>query len=160
MKRKIFTVALATVFASSLFLASCGESETKTKDSTKEVVKEEIKEDVKEVAITADYSKGKAVYEKTCQACHQANGKGLATAFPPLAGSDYLSNKDAVVNAITKGLTGELTVNGVKFNTPMAPVVISDEEIVDVVNYVYNSWGNKNGTITLDEVKAAKAKAK
>lgn len=37
---------------------------------------------------------GKATYMQTCFACHQAEGQGIANAFPPLAKSDYL-NTDA-----------------------------------------------------------------
>ena len=30
---------------------------------------------------------GKAVFQKNCAACHQANGKGIPGAFPALAGN-------------------------------------------------------------------------
>ena len=46
-----------------------------------------------EVVAFQDGNKGKAIYNKTCVACHQANGQGIPNAFPPLAKSDYL-NKD------------------------------------------------------------------
>jgi len=158
MKRKILSIATVAAFSATLFLASCGGTDEKeTKDSVKEEVTEVATETKTETEV-ADFSAGKAVYEKNCQVCHQADGKGLATTFPPLAGSDFLSNKDAVVNAIHKGLTGEISVNGVKYNTPMAALPINDQETADVINYVYNSWGNKVGTITVDEVKAIKAK--
>jgi cytochrome c len=53
-----------------------------------------------------DSNKGKAIYSKTCVACHQANGQGIPNAFPPLAKSDYL-NKD--VNRAIK-----IVLNGFK----------------------------------------------
>ena len=34
--------------------------------------------------------KGQGVYNANCAACHQPAGQGLAGAFPPLAGSDFL----------------------------------------------------------------------
>src|SRR5690606_25382886 len=34
---------------------------------------------------------GKRVYGQTCIACHQAEGQGIANAFPPLAKSDFLN---------------------------------------------------------------------
>ena len=41
-------------------------------------------------SVAAQVAEGKKVFEVTCMACHQADGKGLPGAFPPLAGSDYL----------------------------------------------------------------------
>src|SRR5690625_1446987 len=41
----------------------------------------------------APVADGKAAYEGNCAACHQPNGQGLAGAFPPLAGSDWLHGK-------------------------------------------------------------------
>jgi hypothetical protein len=40
----------------------------------------------------------------------------------------------------------------------MTNVPMTDQEVVDVVNYTLNSWGNKGGVVTLEEVKAARKK--
>ena len=37
---------------------------------------------------------GKAAYLANCAACHQPEGQGMAGAFPPLAGSDFLTKND------------------------------------------------------------------
>ena len=111
---------------------------------------------VEEVA-TADYSAGEEIYGKTCKACHQATGKGIPGAFPPLAESDFLlEDKNRAIKIVLEGLTGEITVNGNVFNGVMTPQAISDEEVVDVLNYVLNSWGNEGGEITLEDVAAQK----
>jgi len=91
---------------------------------------------------------GKTVYAKTCLACHQDNGLGIANAFPPLAKSDYL-NADAgrAIDVVLHGKTGEITVNGQKYNGVMPAQVLSDEEIANVLSYVYASWGNKKQEI-------------
>ena len=99
-----------------------------------------------EVVAFQDGNKGKAIYNKTCVACHQANGQGIPNAFPPLAKSDYLKRapKD-LISVILKGQSGEIKVNGVVYNGMMpAQDYLSDEEIADVLNYINNSWGNKN----------------
>ena len=38
--------------------------------------------------VSAQVKAGEATYQTVCMACHQADGKGLPGAFPPLAGSD------------------------------------------------------------------------
>ena len=37
---------------------------------------------------------GSAIFSQTCSACHQADGNGLPGAFPPLAGSVIVNDKD------------------------------------------------------------------
>jgi nitrite reductase (NO-forming) len=42
----------------------------------------------KAVTLKERMDAGKILYSKTCFACHQENGAGVANAFPPLAASD------------------------------------------------------------------------
>ncbi len=89
---------------------------------------------------------GKKVYANNCMNCHMENGKGMEGAFPPVAKSDYLKRppKD-LISVILKGQSGEIKVNGVVYNGMMpAQDYLSDQEIADVLNYINNSWGNKN----------------
>lgn len=92
---------------------------------------------------------GENIYSRTCFACHQANGEGVPNAFPPLAGSDWLKdNVDGAIDNILYGKTGEITVNGKKYNSAMPAQTLTDEEIANVLSYVYNSWGNKGKEVT------------
>jgi len=89
---------------------------------------------------------GKLVYANNCINCHMENGKGMEGSFPPVAKSDFLKRppKD-LINVILKGQSGEIKVNGIVYNLMMpAQDYLSDEEIADVLNYINNSWGNKN----------------
>ncbi|MBZ0221652.1 MAG: c-type cytochrome [Dokdonella sp.] len=98
---------------------------------------------------------GEATYKANCAACHQPDGKGLQGAFPPLAASDYLlSHKPLdVAGMVLKGITGEITVNGTKYNNVMpAQSHLSDADIAAVINYVYASWGNKGGSVAVKDV--------
>ena len=101
---------------------------------------------------------GDAVYKKTCVTCHQANGQGLPNTFPPLAKSDYLSDKEKTILQVLKGSAGEIVVNGKTFNSTMPPQQLSDEEIASVLTYVYGNFGNSGGTVTPAEVKTLRAK--
>lgn len=91
---------------------------------------------------------GEAVYTSNCTGCHQANGQGIAGAFPPLAehavnllradgGRDYLANLQLY------GLQGPIEVLGATYNGNMpAWKQLSDDDIADVLNYVLHTWGN------------------
>jgi nitrite reductase (NO-forming) len=96
---------------------------------------------------------GKSVYMQTCFACHQAEGQGIPGAFPPLAQSNYLNeNIDKSIDAVVNGLEGEITVNGEKYNNAMPAQNLSDEEIANVLTFVYNSWGNSKKEVKAEDV--------
>ena len=99
--------------------------------------------------------RGEEVYTANCSSCHMPQGEGVDGAFPPLAKTDYLKNQKRAIGIILKGQEGEITVNGVKYNVPMIALPhLTDQEIADVLNYVSNSWGNKNPMIKPAQVKA------
>ncbi len=99
---------------------------------------------------------GEKLYQTYCTACHQANGQGLAGAFPPLAASDYmLADKNRAIKTVIGGLSGEITVNGKTYNAVMPNLsYLNDEQVANVVTYVMNSWGNEGFQVSSAEVAA------
>ena len=103
-------------------------------------------------------ARGEKVYTANCVACHQANGKGLPPAFPPLDGSKVaIGPKLAHISVVLNGVTRD--------GKPTAMVAwkgtLSDVDIASVVTYERNSWGNHTGeAIQPAEVTSAKAAAK
>lgn len=107
--------------------------------------------------ISESYPEGKKIYENSCIACHQENGEGLEGSFPPLANSDYmLADVDRAIEQVLNGSSEEMKVNGKVYNGIMPAQELDDQEVVDVMNYVLNSWGNEAGEVTLEQVKRAK----
>jgi nitrite reductase (NO-forming) len=97
---------------------------------------------------------GEVIFNTNCAACHQPSGVGIPQAFPPLANSDFLNaDKARAIRTVTGGLQGKVTVNGQQFNGVMPSWSLSDEDISNVLTYVYNSWGNLGSEVTPDEVK-------
>jgi nitrite reductase (NO-forming) len=104
---------------------------------------------------------GEDVFVNNCQACHQANGAGVADAFPPLAKSDFLNaDKVRAIKAVTGGLEGKLTVNGKVFNGVMPAWDLPDEDIANVMTYIYSKWGNSGLEVRPTEVHANRVKQK
>ncbi|MDT8439506.1 MAG: cytochrome D1 domain-containing protein [Wenzhouxiangellaceae bacterium] len=95
-----------------------------------------------------------AVYQANCGACHQPNGKGLAGAFPPLAGNpNILGNPEIIIENILAGKQGEITVNGQTYNGVMPPMQhLSDEHVAQAANYALTSWGNAGEPVTVAQV--------
>jgi nitrite reductase (NO-forming) len=103
--------------------------------------------------------RGKKVYLSVCFACHLATGEGMPGVFPPLAGSDFLNaDKDRALRIAVKGLSGPITVNGKPYNNVMPPQPQLDEsQVADVITFILNSWGNKGGAVSANDVKRARS---
>lgn len=101
---------------------------------------------------------GKQVYMTTCFACHQAEGQGIENVFPPLAASDYLNDDvDRSIKVVLQGLQGEITVNGATYNNVMPSQGLTDEEIANVLTYIYHSWDNSKVRVTPEMVAKIRA---
>jgi nitrite reductase (NO-forming) len=78
--------------------------------------------------------------------------------FPPLAGSDYLNaDKNRAIQTVIFGRQGEVVVNGQKFNNSMPSFPLTDEDIANVLTFVYNSFGNSGLEVTPQEVEALRS---
>lgn len=83
---------------------------------------------------------GEEVYAAQCATCHQADGSGLAPAFPPLAGS-----------AIATGPINDhisIVLNG-KEGTAMQAWgrMLSESDIAAALTYTRNAFGNQTGDV-------------
>jgi len=93
--------------------------------------------------------KGEKVYTANCQACHQANGKGMG-AIKPLDGAAVVLNADHVKQI-------KVLLNGQNNQTMPAWKQLSDSEIAAVISFTKNNWSNKTGQMVQPaEVHAAR----
>ena len=103
---------------------------------------------------------GKAVYGTYCGLCHGSDGLGKPGQAPPLAGSEWVAKDIASLARIPlTGLTGLIQVKGRDWNLSMAPMgaTLSDADLAAVLTYIRTSWGNQNGAVSADQIKAARA---
>ena len=92
---------------------------------------------------------GEKVFAANCAACHQATGKGVPPAFPPLDGSKVVLGPPA--DQI------HLVLNG-KPNTAMASFkALSNADLAAVITYTRNAWSNRTGSaVQPAEIQAAR----
>ncbi|WP_436517605.1 c-type cytochrome [Ekhidna sp. To15] len=137
---------LTYLFIISAVLFACGSSEEKSEKSSSMTSRDEIR--LKQYQV-----QGAKVYATYCANCHQQDGKGLASLYPPLAGSDYLLEDMARAACIVKnGQSKEIVVNGVTYNQMMPGNPISNLEIAEVLTFIGNAWGNEAGLIGVKDV--------
>jgi nitrite reductase (NO-forming) len=109
--------------------------------------------------IKASMERGKEIYQSNCITCHMDQGEGIEGIFPPLTKSDYmLADKKRAINQILYGASGEMTVNGTVYNGEMMGYELTDEQMSDLMNYIFNSFDNKGGVTTPADVKSARKK--
>lgn len=97
---------------------------------------------------------GRKLFVSICAACHQPSGLGLPNVFPPLAGSDFLNaDKNRAIKLVINGRQGEVIVNSRKYNNSMPKFPLDDNDVANVLTYVYNSFGNSGLEVQPDEVK-------
>jgi mono/diheme cytochrome c family protein len=125
--------------------------------------------------VTADYSApasvgppapvdlpklGARLYNQ-CSVCHQPTGVGVAGAFPPLAGSPFVTgDEERLIKIVTHGLTGPVEVLGATYNSIMPPQVGAATELRNdpvrlaaVLTHIRASFGNSAAPVTPEKVK-------
>jgi len=83
-------------------------------------------------------TKGEAVYNKVCAACHQATGQGIPGVFPAIAGSKIATGDQAAhLNIVVHGKTGTaMQAFGEQLNAV---------DLAAVITYERNAFGNDTG---------------
>jgi len=92
-------------------------------------------------------SKGRAIYQKICIACHQPDGEGKEGVAPPLANSEWVKapSGERLVRMLLNGVTGPIQVQGKTWNLVMPPwrENLDDEQIATILNFIRSQWGGK-----------------
>lgn len=137
-------------------LFSCNNSKKQSATNTHKITISDTKQE--QTPLEKSITRGKGVYNDFCMQCHLPNGKGVPGNFPPLDGSDWLTNKrQESIYAVKYGQSGTIVVNGKTYNNVMQPMGLSDQEVADVMNYIMNSWSNtQEQMVTKEEVEKVK----
>lgn len=130
------------------------ENSEKEKEEDSFVISDSAEKTKDDSPLAQSIERGKKIYTGLCVACHMPNGKGMPGTYPPLDGSNWLTEKrEAAIHGVKYGLQGEVEVNGEKYNNVMTPMGLSDQEVADALNYVMHSWSNNiDEMVTAEEV--------
>ncbi|MFT3884040.1 MAG: cbb3-type cytochrome c oxidase subunit II [Flavobacteriales bacterium] len=98
---------------------------------------------------------GAEIFKGVCQACHQTDAKGLAGAFPPLAGSPIVNDADPTqMITIVLGGYDARAEYGVM---PAQAEQLNDAQIAAVISYVRGNFGNTATVVTEDQVRTLRS---
>ncbi|HSH26666.1 MAG TPA: cytochrome c [Wenzhouxiangella sp.] len=102
---------------------------------------------------------GQTAFARYCAGCHGQQGQGRPPAFPPLAGSEWLSLPPEVPGAIILlGLRGEIEVAGQTYVGYMPPMRhIDDQGVAAIVRYIQRQWSQEAPDWTAKDAAALRA---
>lgn len=105
---------------------------------------------------------GEKIYGTYCVACHQLNGKGDGSRFPPLDSSEWVNgDKKILINILLNGLQKTIKVKGQSYTGAMPKhSFLADDDIAKVLTYVRQNFSNKADSVSANEVAAERSKMK
>ncbi len=156
MKKALLLLGILTLMA----CKSDKKNDNTDKEEDSYVISDSSEKKKDDSPLAQSIERGKKVYSGLCVTCHLPTGKGIAGTYPPLDGSNWLTEKrEAAIRGVKYGLQGEIQVNGETYNNVMTPMGLSDQEVADALNYVMHSWSNNvDEMVTADEVASVKEK--
>ena len=107
-----------------------------------------------------DMARGVKLYEQHCAQCHGAEGRGVANAYPALAGNRAVtmpSFENLVQIVLNGGYAPATAGNPRPFGMPPFVLVLNDGDVAGVVSYIRGAWGNQAGAVTLMQVQRVRA---
>ncbi len=96
-------------------------------------------------------SPGGRLYTQHCAQCHGDDGRGVAGAYPPLAGNRAVTMNAAanLVQIVLNGGYAPATAGNPRpHGMPPFVLVLSDSEIAQVLSYTRGAWGNQAAELT------------
>lgn len=98
---------------------------------------------------------GLILYQSYCASCHQRDGRGDNSRYPPLAGSEWVTgDRQRLIRILLQGLQGEIQVNGRTYNgvMPAHGAFLDDHAIASILTFIQGAYNKVHTPIASDEV--------
>lgn len=115
------------------------------------------------------YKRGSQIFQREshCATCHQTNGLGTGSVYPPLVASPWVNgSEERLIKLALHGMWGRMQVGGKIYDPsrgvpPMTAFrdLLNDQDMADVLTFVRNTWGNKASPIDAATVSRVRAES-
>jgi mono/diheme cytochrome c family protein len=95
---------------------------------------------------------GGTFYNTYCLSCHQADGRGDGSHFPPLVGSAKVKSKELLIATILNGVSTQATDGNVTILMPPHNF-LNDAHLAEVASYVRMNFGSNAEAVSAADVK-------
>ncbi len=108
----------------------------------------------REKTVMAEES-GESLYKRHCISCHQEDGSGVPSMYPPIEGNErVLGEPEPLIKVLLMGDKAPFSVDPDKYMGEMASYkFLSDEKIATLLTYIRNNFNNEAGEISPEQVK-------
>jgi glucose/arabinose dehydrogenase/mono/diheme cytochrome c family protein len=99
---------------------------------------------------------GLILYNSYCAACHQRDGRGDESRYPPLAGSEWvMGDNEKLIKVLLQGLQGNIQVKGKTYNgiMPAHGALLDDHAAASILTYIKTRFNKTYSPIATEEVK-------
>ena len=110
------------------------------------------------------FEDGKGVYKTNCGGCHMATGAGVPGQYPPLAGSEWVTQgSERLARIVMHGVVGKIKVSGTTYDfpggMPAQGIALNDKKMAAVLTYIRreSKWGNDASVVYPTQVTAMRA---
>lgn len=96
-----------------------------------------------------------SLYAQQCASCHGQNGEGVSGAFPPLAGSAWVTGEiSTLVRIVLHGVEGPIRVRGQRYDGRMPAFGdrLSDVQLAGLLTYLRTSLNEEDSPVSAEEV--------
>jgi mono/diheme cytochrome c family protein len=98
---------------------------------------------------------GAAIYANQCQSCHKETGAAAPPYIAALAGNPTVLDRDpaSLINIVLNG-SAPLVVKGnpAPYRMPEFRVLLSNQQIADVITFIRDGWGNSTPPVSASAV--------
>lgn len=111
-------------------------------------------DEVEDIIPTSQQELGAKFYTLYCRTCHQSDGKGDGSRFPPLSGSEWVTgDKKVLIGIVLQGKEGQITVKGRPYSGQMPELsLLKDDQVAEILTYVRQKFNNDSNAISEQEV--------
>ncbi len=105
-------------------------------------------------------ARGNKLYEQHCAQCHGDEGKGVASAYPALAGNRAVlmpQTANLVQMVLNGGYAPATAGNPRPFGMPPFVLVLPDSDVAEVLTHIRSSWGNNAAGVSALDVMRIRA---
>lgn len=96
---------------------------------------------------------GQDLYAVHCAPCHRPDGTGAPGLIPPLTNTEWVKNKNRLIQVVLGGLSGRIEVNGEFYEQEMPGFRhLSDDDLAAILTYVRASYDNNSNAVIPGEV--------
>lgn len=98
---------------------------------------------------------GLILYNSYCATCHQRDGRGDESRYPPLVGSEWVTgDKGRLIRVLLQGLQGNIQVSGKTYNgvMPAHGALLDDHAVASILTYVKGRFNKTYSPIATEEV--------